>query len=440
MRRFYVFLLLILLLAALFAASIVLAEPAPGQDVLLRVDLGLDSAAGRVELAAAPLTPLALAPRPVATIPAIVTPLPQVQDIVDQVDASRLMDTVRELSGEQPALIAGQSYTIETRYTFAAEPLTRATEYAFERFERLGLDVSYHRWTRDDLSFPPNVIAEKRGTTRPDDIVIIGAHLDSILCGQCGDPTIRAPGADDNASGSAAVLMAAELLAPYNFEATLRFVLFTGEEQGLWGSQAYAASVSGENIRGMLNLDMIGWDSRDGPDMDLHARETLVPASMELAALFVEAVASYNLDLLPLIYSNGIGASDHSPFWNQGFPAILAIENYSGDGAIASDFNSHYHSVDDLSVYINQDFFREMTRAALATFAHMGGLRGDCYWADLNCNCQVEALDLTVAAGRWGASPGQWQYHRVYDTDSNGAITVLDVQEFAGQWGWTCQS
>ena len=216
------------------------------------------------------------------------------------------------------------------------------------------------------------MVAEKPGTTRPGDIYIIGAHIDSTVRSPA-NPLLRAPGADDNASGSAAVLLAAELLAPYHFDGTIRFVLFTGEEQGLWGSRAYAADVADENIQGMVNLDMIAWDSRDGPDVDLHAKQSLVPASMDLAALFQDVVDTYDLDLLPVIYGNGISASDHSPFWNQGFAAILAIENYSGDGSTASDFNTYYHSINDLSVHINQDLFGEMARAALATLAHSAG-------------------------------------------------------------------
>jgi len=68
------------------------------------------------------------------------------------------------------------------------------------------------------------------------------------------------------------VLQAAEVLAPYNFDSTLRFILFTGEEQGLLGSEAYAEMVQNQDIRGVLNMDMIAWDSLGTPPhMDLHA-------------------------------------------------------------------------------------------------------------------------------------------------------------------------
>jgi len=355
---------------------------------------------------------------------------------MDQVDVTRMMLYVNELSGEQSTLIGGEPYLIETRSSHASEELGKATQYAYEHFERLGLDVRYHNWKHNGDTYPPNVVAEKPGLTNPDDIVIIGAHLDSTAGGQTGYEAV-APGADDNASGSVAVLMAAEVLSPYTFDATIRFVLFTGEEQGLWGSTAYATSVSSENILDVINLDMIAWDSKDGPDMDIHARST-VPGCMDLANVFSDTIAAYTLDLLPVIYESGTTASDHSSFWNQGFPAILAIENYRVDSPTPRDFNAYYHSTSDLASQFNQDFYGQMTKAALGAVAHLAGLRTDCHLTDLDCNCQVDVQDVTTLAGRWGADRGQWQYHLVYDYNTDDAVSVADLQILVDDWGWTC--
>ena len=162
-----------------------------------------------------------------------------------------------------------------------------ANTYMIERLARLGLNVTTHTW---NASRPPNVIAEKPGLDPNAGIVIICAHLDSTS----GSPSTLAPGADDNGSGSVAVLLAAELLAHYNFDATLRFVLFTGEEQGLYGSAAYAQLVQNQDIRGVLNMDMIAWDNLGGPDMDIHSRST-VPGNTALANLFADVVSAYEL-------------------------------------------------------------------------------------------------------------------------------------------------
>ena len=77
-----------------------------------------------------------------------------------------------------------------------------------------------------------------------------------------------------------------------------------------------------------------------------------------------------------------------------------------------------------------------MTQASLATFAHMGGLRTNCYWADVDCSGQVDSIDLARAAAAWQTQSGQWNYSLVYDVDSSGDVTIVDIQSFAAQWGW----
>jgi Zn-dependent M28 family amino/carboxypeptidase len=104
--------------------------------------------------------------------------------------------------------------------------------------------MEHHIW--DDAT-NPNVIGEIAGLTNPDDIYIIGGHLDDVS---------GTPGADDNASGSVATMIAAELLSQYQWSCTVRFAFWTGEEYGLLGSAAYAQRSYnlGENILGYLNL------------------------------------------------------------------------------------------------------------------------------------------------------------------------------------------
>lgn len=372
--------------------------------------------------------PMQLIERQPLRLPASVTPIPEVEQILDQVTLPRLLTYANELSGETPASIAGQPYTIATRYTYSGQPVQMAVSYMVERLQRLGLTVTTPTW---NPSYPPNIIAEKPGLDPAAGITIIGAHLDSIS----GSAMTLAPGADDNGSGSVAVLLAAEILAPYNFDATLRFVLFTGEEQGLYGSTAYANSVAGQDLRGMLNMDMIAWDSQGGPDMDIHSRSS-VPGNTALANLYADVISAYQLPLTPVVYGNGIPNSDHSPFWNINVPAILAIENHNSDPGIPADFNAYYHTTNDRTQAFNNGYFRAMTQASLATYAHMSGLRTDCYWADLNCSGAVDALDISRAAAAWQAQRYQWNYSPVYDADSDGHIDVVDIQRFASEWGW----
>ena len=105
-------------------------------------------------------------------------------------------------------------------------------------------------------------MAEIRGAEEPDTIVVVGAHYDSRST-MSTSPTQRAPGADDNGSGSSALLEFARIIQESGvvFRHTLRLCLFTGEEQGLVGSRALAAryAEAGEDVIGMFNTDMIGY-------------------------------------------------------------------------------------------------------------------------------------------------------------------------------------
>jgi hypothetical protein len=288
-----------------------------------------------------------------------VTAVPEVQNMIDAVESLTVYSYTGDLSGEWPVTIDGSPYTITTRNTYSGTPITKATEYAGEHLEGLGLQVEYHVW--DDAGYP-NVIAEIPGQVSPDSIVIICAHIDDM------PSSGPAPGADDNASGSVAVLIAADIMSQYAWHYTLRFALWTGEEQGLYGSYYYArrSYQSGEDIVGVLNLDMIAYNTQGSqPDIDLHADENGTAGTVELAQLFVDVVNAYNLSLVPDIWENGLTASDHSSFWNYGYTSILAIEDWD-------DFTPYYHTSSDLLQTLDMDFYVEFVKASVATFAHMG--------------------------------------------------------------------
>jgi len=203
-------------------------------------------------------TAMSQGPQPVLVSPS--EPNPLIAEMIAQVDSATVYLYDGNLSGENEVIIGGQPYTITTRYSYSGEPVQKATQFVYEHFENLGLEVEYHNynWSGYDLR---NVVATKPGATYPDDIYIICAHVDSIS----NDPNNYAPGADDNASGVTAVMIAADILSQYDFDYTVRFVTFTGEEQVLRGSHEYAqdAYYEGDDILGVLNLDMIAYDSDD---------------------------------------------------------------------------------------------------------------------------------------------------------------------------------
>ncbi|MCC6129149.1 MAG: Zn-dependent exopeptidase M28 [Acidobacteria bacterium] len=290
----------------------------------------------------------------------------RVQAIVDAIQAPQMDTILAGLSGDSAVTISGTPYTITTRNTRSGTPIQKATQYVFERLSSLGLSVSFHDWTYSSTS-NRNVIAEKAGTTRSSEIVLITAHLDDM------PSSGPAPGADDNGSGSAAVLRIAEVLNAHTFERTIRFVLFTGEEQGLYGSRVYANLVSAnqENVVAVLNMDMIAWDAIGGPVVQIHTRTSAsagYAADKAIFELFAAVVSQYGLSsvLQPSLAADGESASDHSSFWAKGYPAVLAIED---DYA---DFNPYYHTSNDKRQNTNLAYFTAFTKAAAGTAALLG--------------------------------------------------------------------
>lgn len=321
--------------------------------------------AGRLAETGVDLKAIIMEPKPLPeTVAADFAPLAftwnqDVQDIIDAVESLTVYNYTGDLSGEWPVTVGGSPYTIETRHTYSGTPISKATDFVGEHLDGLGLSVEYHVWGGTDY---PNVIAEIPGEVSPDSIVIICAHLDDMPY------STVAPGADDNASGSVGVLIAADIMSQYTWRYTLRFALWTGEEQGLYGSYYYAESSysKGEDIVSVLNLDMIAYNTQASqPDIDLHADQDGNPGSMELAQLFVDVVSAYNIDLVPDIWTNGLTSSDHSSFWDHGYTAILAIEDWD-------DFTPYYHSQSDLLQTLNMGFYVEFVKASVGTFAHLG--------------------------------------------------------------------
>ena len=277
--------------------------------------------------------------------------------IMQQATTDALAGYIRDISGERPVQINGAPAVISTRFTGSAG-IWLAETYLRQHYERLGLQVT--DWSYGTQGWR-NTIAEQRGLTHPEQVYIICAHLDDRSNDTGNNP---APGADDNGSGVAGVMMAATILSEYNFQYTIRYITFSGEEAGLYGSRAYAnqARLLGEQILGVINLDMISYNRSGAPILQLHAQSQL---SQAIADTYRDIVQQYRLPLdISLYYgSRAIGASDHLSFWENGFPAILSIEDQP------LDFNNCYHRSCDRLALFNMDYYLAATRGALATLA-----------------------------------------------------------------------
>src|SRR6185503_11140453 len=188
-----------------------------------------------------------------------------------------------------------------------------------------------------DQGYPQkSVILTIPGTTKPDEVVVIGGHLDSIAPGGAKSD---APGADDDASGIATLDQIARTLLAAGFrpERTIQFMAYAAEEVGLRGSQAIVREYRrrGINVVGVLQLDMTNYQ---GSDRDIWLIDDFTsPAQNRFVAELIEryTTATWGVDRC------GYACSDHASWHRAGVPASMPHETRSRDR------NRHIHSPRD---------------------------------------------------------------------------------------------
>jgi len=231
-----------------------------------------------------------------------------------------------------------------------------------KRFERLGYtnvrldsfqinkiyrNVTYYQ------NWQYNVIASITGSVYPDSICIIGGHYDNIL--KTGDPFTSAPGANDNASGVAAVLEIARVFKTNSFEPdnTIEFIAFGAEELGLFGSYFYAdyARINSKKIKLMLNNDMIAFNpSLNKADWSVNIMDYDNSHNLRKEA---EVISGRFTDLKTYNYNTYNKQSDSYPFFVNGFKALFFISASS---------DPYYHTADDTVDKYNFEFCREIVK------------------------------------------------------------------------------
>ena len=328
--------------------------------------------------------------------PAQRPPSEAVRDLLEQVDVARMQADLDRLVFFDPTAgaVAGNVRTrhARRRETFASTTYLQRQLAAVLGEEAVTIDT-FQAVPGDSLMY--NVVGELRGTDPEAGYWVVCAHYDAIGSlsrlsdmARIGEGRVAwdwrlhpAPGADDNGTGVVLLLESARLLSQRSFPFTIRFIAFSGEELGLWGSQSYArrAGARGDRVIGVLNFDMVGFN-------DLEDRIELVtnPSSAWIVDLMAAAGQRYDLGLrIDVLEDRYAGLSDHAPFWAEGYDAILAIENYlpsdSTSAAVvggAYQVNSQYHTVADLPDSINWELVAGVTRLTLATLAQFGTEEG----------------------------------------------------------------
>jgi Zn-dependent M28 family amino/carboxypeptidase len=245
-----------------------------------------------------------------------------------------------------------------------------------------GYEPTYQAYEADGTTVR-NIIVERPGRTRPEEILVVGAHYDTDL---------DSPGADDNASGVAGLLEMARLYSGHSTERTLRFAFFANEEMPYFGteemgSMVYARSCRrrGDHIVGAIILESIGYYSTEEGSQDYPVPFNLLypdtgdfiafVGSTEHDDLVKECVRIFR-GLEVKMPSEG-GAmppfvkaaqlSDHSSFWEVGYPALMVTDT-------APYRNPHYHQPTDLPDTLDYGRAARVTVGIALVVADLAGL------------------------------------------------------------------
>ncbi|MCU0423480.1 MAG: M20/M25/M40 family metallo-hydrolase [Bacteroidia bacterium] len=309
-----------------------------------------------------------------------------VQQLSNDIQVDSLVRIVEELTGIRPALLPNGSQTIIGRRS-GTTGNTLTEEYI--KFKLDGWGIAY-----DEVKFSStgtNIIAKIQGR-RTDKILMVGAHFDAV-----GTPNVFYPGADDNASGTAAVLELIRVTKDLQWPVTLHFAFWDEEEQGLIGSRASAPEYA-SNLIAYINHDMIAYDSNNDSSFDVHTRP--IANSLLLANKIVECISLYQFPLKPRIINPGETATDHGAFWQNNLTAVAVNEEY----AAQDDFNPHWHRPTDSITKFNISYFERMAKFSAIIFFHL-------------------ALDTTPVLGLANKSLLQHELH-IYPNPADQRISV----------------
>ncbi|MDQ3233060.1 MAG: M20/M25/M40 family metallo-hydrolase [Pseudobdellovibrionaceae bacterium] len=229
------------------------------------------------------------------------------------------------------------------------------------------------RWTITEetqpLSNQKSVVARLEGLTKPEETIIIGAHLDSIL--RSGSNSVDpSPGADDDASGVAALTEVLRVIeaGQLKFDRSIELQAYAAEEAGLVGSKEIAVryAAAGRKIAGMYQIDM-AYYSKAGASGIIHLLQDYT--SRDLRRQAIDWIRLYLGPVYKLGFLPRGSASDHKSFYDHGYPTIFPFEDPSGH-------NPYIHSGNDTRAQFDDGLLqRRVTQLALLFTIHQGGLQ-----------------------------------------------------------------
>lgn len=241
----------------------------------------------------------------------IIETKPEIVEALNELKADEIRQTVTWLSN------------YPDRYNKAVDPNKHIEDFA-NKLRALSANAAYpvtidlvsHNSTKQK-----SVRMSIKGSTNPNEIIVLGGHLDSI---NQSDKRAKAPGADDNASGSASILEAARvLLTKAQPQRTIEFMWYAGEESGLLGSAEIAATYKKEarKVIAVLQLDMTSFPG-NGPNRIASMTDFTSPWLRD----YLKAMNMAYLDIEILDDKCGYGCSDHASWHKNGYPALMPTE------------------------------------------------------------------------------------------------------------------
>jgi hypothetical protein len=276
----------------------------------------------------------------------------KISDILSLIDENLILRYLQNIVGFGPRKTG----------TYGCE---KAAQYIHQQFTENGLIARYQNWTGRGNELIPrlytsqNIEGTRPGTDPTDtSIIIFNAHYDSVAKG---------PGANDDGSGTVAVLAAAYALSHFDFKRTVKFVTFSGEEVGLLGSQPYTkeAYERNDNILVEINADMVGHDE---------GSKTMTVTATEDAGWVAEIFQSMNANYTIGLTVNrgtinrvghGLGGSDYSAFIPYSWESVCCWEG---------DHDPNFHSALDNLSNVNLSYLVNTTRMIAAALAYLADM------------------------------------------------------------------
>ena len=256
-----------------------------------------------------------------------------------------------------------------------------AREYLFNTYKSFGYEPEYQFFQANqaaDSGRTANVLATLRGTENPELVYIVSSHFDSHASG---------PGADDNTSGTAALLEAARVMAKHPQPVTIVFASFTGEESGLLGSREWVrqAVANGVKLVGALNNDMLGWSNDHRLDNTIRYSNPGIRDIQHAAAFLFTDMITYDA-----VYYR---STDAAAYYEQYGDIVGGIGSYPVLG------NPHYHTSHDVLEVENHRLITEASKTTVATLMLLA-----------NSPSRLKDLRISASAGsnhtiEWTASP-----------------------------------